>query len=145
MKIALALLAVTLFAGIVVAADWYNAIHQTQPYVGPRPNSYQEGVLVNQSTTFVFDNEWNFLLQAGKNVTIVLTFQSGVGANAAFSMNGDQGSLVTPYLFSSQLNSTNPRQEWSGILQTSGSYRIELGNVGRETQPATLQVFIQAL
>jgi hypothetical protein len=146
-KIGLALIVIAAFAGIIATADWYSSTHQRpQPYVGPKPSNYQQGVLVNQSTTFYFDNEWNFLLKAGKNVTIMLTFKGGPGANVAFSMNDQKsGNLVTPYLFSAQLKPTVPTREWSGILQTDGSYRIELGSMGDGSTPVNLQVFVEAV
>jgi hypothetical protein len=149
-KIGITLLVLATFAGVVTAAEWYNATHQTrQPYTGPKPSDYQcvntsPCVLVNQTTTFPYDNEWNFLLSAGKTVTIRVALAGGLGADVAFSMNGDQGNLVTPYLFAVRLNPTNPTGTWSGSLQTAGSYRIELGNAGDETNPATVQVFVEA-
>ncbi len=145
-KIGLALLVLAAFIGIVAAGNWYNSNHQRQPYVGPRPTNYQEGVLVNQTTTFIFDNEWNFLLRAGKNVTITVAFKDGVGADVAFSMNGPPyGDLVTPYPFSARLTSSNPTSTWSGVVQTEGSYRIELANISDENHPVTLQVFVEAV
>src|SRR5437867_10818718 len=76
-RIGLALLVLAAFIGIVAAGNWYNSNHQRQPYVGPRPTNYQEGVLVNQTTTSVFDNEWNLLHKARKHVTIMHVFQDG--------------------------------------------------------------------
>jgi hypothetical protein len=145
-KIGLVLLFTAAFAGFIVAADWYSSTHQRpNPYIGPKPSDYQEGVLVNQTTTIYFDNEWNFLLKVGKNVTIMLTFKGGEGVYAAFSVNNPSGGLVTPYLFSAQLKPTAPTRGWSGVLQTSGSYRIELGSMGDGTTPQTLQVFVEAV
>ena len=145
-KLGLAILIVAAFISVVATAQWYNASHQPrQPYVGPKPTSYQQGVLVNESTTFPFDNEWNFLLRAGRNVTIILSYSSGEGANAAFSLNDpSNGGLKTPYLFSAQLKPANPTSTWSGLLQADGSYRIELGNIGDEDNPVTLHVFVEA-
>jgi hypothetical protein len=145
-KVGMALLVLAAFVGVVGIADWYNAAHQTrQPYIGPKPTSYQEGVLVNQSTTFPFDNEWNFLLREGRNVTIMLTFMSGPGANAAFGTNNpSNGGLQTPYLFSAQLKPANPTSHWNGVLTADGSYRIEVGNIGDENNPVALQVFVEA-
>lgn len=145
-KLGLAILILVAFISVVATAEWYNASHQPPPrYIGPKPTSYQEGVLVNQSTTFPFDNEWNFLLRAGRNVTIILEYRTGAGANAAFSMNDpSNGGLTTPYLFSAQLKPANPTTTWSGVLQTDGSYRIELGNIGNENNAVTLQVLVEA-
>src|SRR5207249_9432290 len=76
-KIGLALLILAAFIGIVAAGNWYNSNHQRQPYVGPRTTNYQEGVLVNQTTTSISDNEWNFLLRARKKLTIRPAFTEG--------------------------------------------------------------------
>src|SRR5438046_9976642 len=60
-KIGLALLILAAFIGSVADGNWYNSNHQRQPYVGPRPTNSQEGVLVNQRTSFIFHNECNFV------------------------------------------------------------------------------------
>src|SRR6267143_4374408 len=145
-KIGLLLLLIVALAAFIATVDWYSSTHQKPaPYVGPRPTNYQQGLLVNQSTTFYFDNEWNFLLSAGRNVTIMLTYKGGVGINAAFSMNDPKtGNLVNPYLFSAQVKPAAPTRQWSGVIQASGSYRIELGSMGDGTTPVTLQVFVEA-
>ena len=145
-KVGLVLLVLAAFIGVVAVGNWYNASHQRQPYIGPKPTDYQEGILVNQTTTIMFDNEWNFLLRAGKNVTIILAFKDGVGANVAFGMNGPPyGDLVTPVPFSARLTPTDPTSTWSGVVKTDGSYRIELSNASDEYHPATLQVFVEAV
>ncbi len=81
-----------------------------------------------------------------RNVTIILAFKDGVGANVAFGMNGPPyGDLVTPVPFSARLTPTDPTSTWSGVVQTDGSYRIELSNASDEYHPATLQVFVEAV
>jgi len=75
-----------------------------------------------------------------------VAFKDGVGADVAFSMNGPPyGDLVTPYPFSARLTSSNPTSTWSGVVQTEGSYRIELANISDENHPVTLQVFVEAV
>src|SRR5437867_3666813 len=84
--------------------------------------------------------------RTGKNVTIILAFKDGVGADVAFSMNGPPyGDLVTPYPFSTRLNATNPTSTWSGVVQPMGSYRIELANISDADHPVRLHVFVQTV
>ncbi len=144
-KIGLVLLVLAAFIGVIAVGNWYNANHQRQNYIGPRPTNYQEGILVNQTTTFIFDDEWNFLLRPGKNVTIIVELKDGLGADVAFSMNGQNGNLVTPFLFSAHLTPTDSSRRWSGVLQTDGSYRIELANTSDENHPVMLLVFVEAV
>src|SRR6266487_806303 len=65
----------------------------------------------------------------------VYTFQEEGVPFAATHADREWDGAVTP----------DPTSIWSGVVQTDGSYRIELSNASDEYHPATLQVFVEAV
>ena len=145
-----ALLTVTILVGVVVVVSAFNSANQRHRILGTPPNRYQTGLLVNNETkTFVFDGEWNFNFTPGSAVQVKLLLSGGVGVQVTFgtisAFNTDPfGSPHGPFVMSGSLKPSTPTMSWSGTVPAGGAYRLELVNLGDESNVASVQAYVNA-
>ncbi len=76
---------------------------------------------------------------------MTLILKGGTGINAVLGPTDSKLDLVQPYLHAITLKSSGPvKGAWSGTILSPGGYRLELGNLADENNPATVQVYIHA-
>ncbi len=144
-----ALLTATILVGVVIVVNAFNTGNRRHLILGTPPNHYQTGLLVNNETkTFVFDGEWNFNFTPGSTVQVKLLLIGGVGVQAtfgtisAFNTNLLTGSPQGPFLMSGSLKPSSPTMSWSDSLPAGGAYRLELVNLGDESNVASVQAYV---
>jgi hypothetical protein len=102
--------------------------------------NFQHGTLVNTNQTFVAEWEWPFNLTRGTLVNMTLILRGGQNASAILGPVDCKLNLVQPYLYSTNLTRSDASKSWTGTIQSSGMYKLELGNLGSTN--VTLQVYI---
>lgn len=142
----LILLAALIILVALIAAISLNIGTQRQQLVLPSPKTYSHGLLVNNvSQSFAFEWEWNFNFTQGTVVNMTLILKGGTGVNAVLGPTDSKLNLVPPYLYTVTLKSSGPvKGAWNGTIESPGGYRLELGNLADENNPATVQVYVHA-
>ena len=146
------LLTVTILVGVIIVVNAFNNGRQRHLILGTPPNQYQTGLLVNNETkTFAFDGEWNFNFTPGSNVQVRLLLKGGMGVQvtfgtiAAFNTNPFTGYPQGPFMMSGSLKPSSPGMSWnSGSSPLTGAYRLELVNIGSESNVCAVQAYVNA-
>ncbi len=146
-----AILTATILVTVVIVVNAFNTGRQKHLILGTPPSRYQTGLLVNNETkTFVFDGEWNFNFTPGSNVQVKLLLTGGVGVQvtfgtiAAFNTNLFTGSPQGPFVMSGSLKPSSPSMSWNSTVPLEGAYRLELVNLGEESNVCAVQAYVNA-
>lgn len=142
-KIILAMVGLVVIVVLVVAVS-LNTASPRQKILGSAPAHFQTGILTNSETTLAFEDERNFNFSQGTHYTVKLVLKAGVGVNAMFGMIDSNLNLLRPYLNQTTLTPSAPRITWTGTIDTSSGYRLELGNLSDESHVATVQMYVEA-
>ncbi len=149
-----AILTATILVTALIVLVAYNTGRQRHLILGTPPSKYQTGLLVNNETkTFAFDGEWNFNFTPGSNVEVKLLLTGGgiqgvqvtFGTISAFNVNPFTGAPQGPFVLSGLLRPSSPDMQWnSGSTPLSGAYRLELVNLGDESNVCAVQGYVNA-
>ena len=146
------ILTATILITALIVLVAYNTGRQRHLVLGTPPSKYQTGLLVNNETkTFSFDGEWNFNFTPGSNVQVKLQLMGGVGVQvtfgtiAAFNTNPFTGIPQGPFVMSGLLKPSSPGMSWnSGSTPLSGAFRLEMVNLGDESNVCAVQGYVNA-
>ncbi len=149
-----AILTATILVTALIVLVAYNTGRQRHLLLGTPPSQYQTGLLVNNETkTFAFDGEWNFNFTPGSKVQVRLNLTGGglqgvqvtFGTISAFNVNPFTGSPQGPFVLSGSLKPSSPGLQWnSGATTLSGAYRLEMVNLGDESNVCAVKGYVYA-
>lgn len=140
-RIAILAIASVLVIIVVLAGLFFTGVLVNQN-PGCTIYNFQHGTLVNTNQTFVSEWEWPFNLTRGTVLNMTVIIRGGENASVILGPVDCKLNLVQPYLYSTSLTRSDASKSWTGTIQSSGMYKLELGNLG--STDVTLQVRIQA-